>query len=85
MMNESWQDFDSDSESVAESSQAPKSSFSGLKLVLPALSSVKSKAKQKKKNGKDKAKGPARPLKLKPLKEVLTGIIGRIKKQVKSI
>lgn len=73
-------DFGSDYESLPETSQTPKPAFSGIKLVLPSLSSVKSKGKQKKKNGKDRVKGPPRPLKLKPLKEVLTGLMVRMKK-----
>lgn len=77
-------DFASNDAAHAESSQNG-GSRTGLRLVLPPLSAVKA-LKSKKKGGKGVAFQEAatpkiqRPVKLKPLKEVLTKLIAQIKK-----
>ena len=67
----------------AESSGHANKSSSGLTFVLPPLSAVKAqKSKKKIKLSYEepvKTKAP-RPIKLKPLKEVLTKLIAQIKK-----
>ena len=74
-----------------DSSQPSKPPSSGLTLVLPALSALKQKHGIKKSKHKStlppshadgfgEAKKPPRPLKLKPLKEVLLKLISQIKK-----
>lgn len=63
----------------------PQASGSGLKLVLPSLKSVQALRGQKRKKSlsfvqdEPKPKVP-RPVKLKPLKEVLARLIAQIKK-----
>ncbi|KAI0354547.1 hypothetical protein OH77DRAFT_1426157 [Trametes cingulata] len=67
----------------AESSNHANKSSSGLTLVLPPLSAVKAqKAKKKiKLTYEEPVKKAPRPIKLKPLKEVLTKLIAQIKKK----
>lgn len=69
---------------VAGTSKLPSS---GITLVLPSLTALKQQnvAKSKRKSGArhtliDEVKKPPRPLKLKPLKEVLSKLISQIKK-----
>ena len=71
-------------DSHAESSQTPHRPSKGLTLVLPSLSALKAqKAKKKIKLTYDEpVKKQPRPVKLKPLKEVLTKLITQIKKSV---
>lgn len=59
--------------------QTSPSTSSRLKLILPPLKGGKPIKGQKKK-GQEKVKGPPRPTKLKPLKEVLARLISQIKK-----
>ncbi|KAI0643446.1 hypothetical protein C8Q79DRAFT_979029 [Trametes meyenii] len=67
----------------AESSSHASRSSSGLTLVLPPLSAVKAqKARKKiKLTYEEPVKKAPRPIKLKPLKEVLTKLIAQIKKK----
>ena len=67
-------------------SQQPEKASSGLRLVLPSLSALKAQKSKKKIKltfGEPVKKQP-RPIKLKPLKEVLTKLIVQIKKCVLS-
>lgn len=64
------------------SSHQPEKASSGLRLVLPSLSALKAQKTKKKIKltyGEPVKKQP-RPVKLKPLKEVLTRLIVQIKK-----
>ena len=65
-----------------ETSQHAASTSSGLKLVLPSLSALKAQKTKKKikLTYEEPAKKQPRPVKLKPLKEVLTKLIVQIKK-----
>ncbi|RDX56462.1 hypothetical protein OH76DRAFT_389097 [Lentinus brumalis] len=67
----------------AESSQTPAKPSKGLTLVLPSLSALKAqKARKKiKLTYEEPVKKQPRPVKLKPLKEVLTKLITQIKKK----
>jgi bromodomain-containing protein 7/9 len=79
-----------------DASQSAKPSSSGLTLILPALSALKQQSGIKKSKYKSttplssvadafgEVKRPPRPVKLKPLKEVLTRLIIQIKKYVSS-
>lgn len=84
---------DSDAESVEPEQTFPKpssSNVSGIKLILPSLKSLQAaKAPKKSKAAKtytghqdaaSQEKKVARPIKLKPLKEVLSKLIAQIKK-----
>ena len=69
---------------VAGTSKLPSS---GITLVLPSLTALKQQnvAKSKRKSGArhtplDELKKPPRPIKLKPLKEVLAKLLAQIKK-----
>ncbi|KAJ8077212.1 hypothetical protein PM082_001640 [Marasmius tenuissimus] len=82
-------DIDSQPESPIEQ-PGTKPSGSGITLVLPSLKSIKAANASKKSKGKASASGyntpvkekrAPRPLKLKPLKEVITKLIAQIKKK----
>jgi bromodomain-containing protein 7/9 len=53
-----------------------------LKLVIPALKAGKPAKGNLRKKGTDKPRGPPRPPKLKPLKEVLARLISQIRRYV---
>jgi bromodomain-containing protein 7/9 len=84
-------DYHRPGSSHAAFSRPSGSNSSGLKLVLPALKGLKpiKAGKKLKRNATQAELGPqdeerkiARPVKLKPLKEVLTKLIAQIKKYV---
>lgn len=81
-------DFASADNVQAESSQNATRG-SGLRLVIPSLKSIQAlKGKKKGKNAvfqSEPVQKVPRPLKLKPLKEVLTKLIAQIKKYVCSL
>ncbi|KAJ7591522.1 hypothetical protein C8J56DRAFT_935772 [Mycena floridula] len=83
---------DSDVESLAEPHRPVASASSGIKLVLPSLKSLKAAKAPKKGKSKTKAfkgysddpfreKKAPRPLKLKPLKDVLAKLVSQLQKK----